>query len=170
MRSGIPARSAAIFASALVIAFCAPNTFAQRASAAPGPFAPLAGSWSGVGAVTLAGGGRERIRCRAVYEVGSDGRDMRQDLRCASDSYRFMLKGDMSVQDGGGVTGRWTEASRNAGGHITGRITDGHLRGLIEGTGFSATVNVQTSGDRQSVSLTSHAEVRSVSINMKRTR
>jgi hypothetical protein len=170
MPSGIPARSAALFASVLAIAFCATNTFAQRAAAAPGPFAPLAGSWSGTGAVTLAGGGREPIRCRAVYNVGGDGRAMRQDLRCASDSYRFTLKGDITVQDGGNITGRWTEATRNAGGHITGRISNGHLRGLIEGTGFSAMVNVQTFGDRQSVSLTSHAEVRSVSINMKRTR
>jgi len=170
MALGIPPRYGAILAGALALAFCAPNTFAQRAAAAPGPFAPLAGSWAGTGAVTLAGGGRESIRCRAVYDVRGDGRDMRQDLRCASDSYRFTLKGDISVQDGGSITGRWTEATRNAGGQITGRITNGHLRGLIEGSGFSATVNVQTSGDRQVVSFTSHAEVRSVSISMKRTR
>jgi len=38
-----------------------------------GPFAGLIGSWSGAGFIKLANGQRERLRCRANYNVGENG-------------------------------------------------------------------------------------------------
>ena len=130
----------------------------------------MAGVWSGSGAVTMANGGRERIRCRATYDVGGDGRAMRQSLRCASDSYQFSLSGNLGVREGGELFGNWTESTRNAGGSVTGRVRDGQIRGMIEGGVFSAMVSVNTSGDSQSVSLTSQGDVRSVAITLRRGR
>ena len=141
------------------------QALAQRGG---GPFAGLEGTWSGGGVVTMRDGGRERIRCRAEYDVGSAGRQLRQTLRCASDSYRFTLVGDIEAGEGGNLTGTWTEASRNAGGRVTGRATDGRIRGMIEGTGFSGAISVATRGDRQSVSLTSQQQVRDVNISLRK--
>ena len=38
-----------------------------------GPFAGMAGNWSGGGTVTLDDGSSERLRCRATYAVGAGG-------------------------------------------------------------------------------------------------
>ncbi|MFN3892180.1 MAG: hypothetical protein ACK4MV_17430 [Beijerinckiaceae bacterium] len=149
----------------------APQAFAQRASAsASGPFAGLTGAWSGGGTVTLANGGRERIRCRAHYDVGGEGRAIRQSLRCASDSYRFNLSGDMRVRGNGDIEGSWREGSRSAAGSITGVAREGHISGMIQGSGFAAQVSVRTRGDSQQVSMSSQGDVRNVSINLRRAR
>lgn len=146
----------------------APQSLAQRAVAASGPLKGLNGSWSGSGAVTLANGERERIRCRAAYDVRADGAGLRQTLDCASDSYRFSLKGDMQVDSGGAIAGSWTESTRNAGGSMSGQARDGSINGMIEGAGFSGALSVTTHGDRQSLSLLSHGEVRQVAITLRR--
>lgn len=147
------------------------HAFAQRASAAAsGPFAGMSGDWRGGGAVTLASGDRERIRCRAKYNVGGDGRAVRQTLTCASDSYRFSLNGDMRVRANGEIEGSWSEGSRNAAGSITGVARNGQISGMIQGTGFAAQVSVRTRGDNQQVSLASQGDVRTVSINLRRAR
>ena len=146
----------------------APQSLAQRAVAASGPLKGLNGSWSRSGAVTLASGERERIRCRAAYDVRADGSGLRQTLDCASDSYRFSLKGDMQVDSGGAIAGSWTESTRNAGGSMTGLARDGSINGMIEGAGFSGALSVTTHGDRQSLSLLSHGEVRQVAITLRR--
>lgn len=155
----------------ILVAACGSQTLAQRASAATGgPFAELTGTWVGSGAVTLSNGGRERIRCRASYTVGGNGYSLRQALNCASDSYRFSLRGDMRVQDGGDLVGSWSDASRSAAGSITGRVRNGNINGMIQGTGFAAQVSVRTKGDRQQVSLSSQGDVRDVSISLRKTR
>lgn len=155
----------------MFVAACASQTLAQRASAATGgPFAELNGTWAGSGAVTLSNGGRERIRCRASYTVAGNGYSLRQALNCASDSYRFSLRSDMRVQDGGNLVGNWSDASRSNAGSITGRVRNGNINGMIQGTGFAAEVSVRTSGDRQQVSLSSQGDVRDVSVNLRRTR
>src|SRR4051794_30368638 len=55
---------------------CAAVAFFMACLAAPagyaqsgGPYAGMAGKWSGGGTVTLDDGSHERIRCRAIYDV-----------------------------------------------------------------------------------------------------
>src|SRR4051812_27401464 len=43
-----------------------------------GPFAGMAGAWSGGGTITLDDGSNERIRCRATYAVGAGGNGLNQ--------------------------------------------------------------------------------------------
>jgi hypothetical protein len=143
------------------------ETLAQRASGS-GPFAQLNGAWTGAGTMTRSDGGRERIRCRADYNVGGDGRSMQQALRCASDSFRFSLSGNMRVRANGEIEGSWREGSRNTGGSITGVARDGQISGMIDGTGFAAQVSVRTRGQSQQVSLETQGEIRAVSINLRR--
>src|SRR5476651_2231160 len=78
-----------------------------------GPFAGLAGVWSGSGTVTLDDGSTERIRCRATYAVGGGGTGLNQSLTCASDSYRFNLSSNV-VANGGSLSGTWRDAAATA--------------------------------------------------------
>ena len=48
----------------------------QGHAAPAGPFTGMAGSWSGVGSLTMANGAQERMRCRANYQVGGNGSEM----------------------------------------------------------------------------------------------
>ena len=76
---------------------------AAPAFAQTGPFAPLAGTWSGEGTITTSNGGGERIRCRARYTIAEGGRAFQQALTCASDSYKFEISSHVET-DGTKVT------------------------------------------------------------------
>ena len=47
-----------------------PLIVAGEAWAASGPFAGMAGSWTGGGTLTMSDGQRERLRCRAADAAG----------------------------------------------------------------------------------------------------
>ena len=57
-----------------------------------GPFAGFDGSWSGNGTGPLSNGTTEHIRCKADYKVTATGMGLKQNLHCASDSYKFDLE------------------------------------------------------------------------------
>jgi hypothetical protein len=125
----------------LVAAACASlavsgfNANAQPAAA--GGFARLAGTWSGTGTISLANGTDERIRCRVYYNVDTTGTNLRQTLRCASDSYRLDVDSNL-VDAGGSVSGSWSETTRNVAGDFTGRTQAGTISGAIAGPAFTA--------------------------------
>jgi hypothetical protein len=157
-----PMRRAAISAALLL---------ASAAHAETGPFTGLAGSWSGGGTVALAGGPKERITCRANYAVGGGGANLRQSLRCASDSYRFDLTSDVQDQ-GGQLTGTWSEASRNVQGALFGQAQGGgRLQVSVNGPGFVANVSLITQGDRQTVTVNAQGnESAGASITLNRSK
>jgi hypothetical protein len=121
---------------------------------AAGPFLSMAGTWSGVGTATTAAGRRERLRCRADYDVGSGGDDVRVNLRCASDSYRFDLSGSVAHR-AGTVTGTWQETTRNAAGTIEGRVRGDQISAAARGNTFSADLSLTTRGSQQVVGIRS---------------
>jgi hypothetical protein len=138
--------------------------------AEPGPFSGLAGSWSGSGTVALAGGPRERIRCRAHYTVGGGGNSLQQSLRCASDSYRFDLSSNVRAQ-GGQISGNWSESSRNIQGVLFGQAQPGRIYVNVTGPGFAANLSLATHGDRQSVTINSAgAQPAGASITLSRSK
>jgi hypothetical protein len=152
-------------ASVLVVAFPAG---AQRARSEP--FAALRGTWSGTGTVTLSNGSNERIRCRAAYAPEDGGSRLRSNLRCASDSYRFDLISEVT-NNGGPISGRWVETTRNAAGVISGTAREDLIQVSVEGGFFTASLTLVTRGDRQSVSIVSPAsELKQVSITLRKGR
>jgi hypothetical protein len=140
---------------------------ASASLAQTSPFAGFAGNWSGKGTVTLTDGSKENIRCRASYRVNVTGTALKQNLRCASDSYQFDLSSDV-VSDGDRLTGNWSEASRNLFGSVRGRASGGEIEVFVEAAGFAANLSLRTRGNKQSVSITSKGEIRNVSITMTR--
>jgi hypothetical protein len=147
----------------LLLALCTPP---DHALGAAGPFATMAGSWSGGGMLTMANGTQERLRCRASYSPAGDGNNLHLSLQCASDSYNFNLAGDVENR-GGAISGSWSESSRNASGTISGRASGDSIEAVARGDSFSAGISLMTQGNRQSVTLTPQGtDVRSVSVTL----
>jgi hypothetical protein len=130
-----------------------------------GPFAGFDGAWSGNGTVALSDGTTERIRCKADYKVNGSGLGLKQNLHCASDSYKFDLSSDVTSQ-GDRISGNWSEASRNIFGNLQGTAGGGQIEVFVEAAGFAANLTLRTNGNRQTVQINSKGEIRGVTITM----
>lgn len=137
------------------------------AQADPGPFSAYGGSWSGNGTITTSNGS-ERIRCRASYAVDSTGVSLRQNMTCASDSYKFQVISDI-IARGAQLSGTWSEVTRGANGVLSGSVSGGHFRASVSGGGFSAGFNVDATPARQNVTITPHGtDVSRVSVVLQK--
>jgi hypothetical protein len=152
-------------AVAVTLSLAASSSHAQAAS---GPFADFEGAWSGTGTISMSNGANERIRCRASYQITEAGRLLSQDLRCASDSYKFELQATVAHQ-GGAISGSWNETTRSVVGTISGRISGGTIRAVATAPAVSANLALETRGNSQSVTIQSPgSEVSEVSITLRR--
>jgi hypothetical protein len=157
-----------IAGAALAIVLSGGHAGAQPAEPLIKPFEGMAGTWTGTGVVTLSGGDKERIRCRVTYAVSEGANRVEQDLRCASDSYKFELNADISNVNGY-VAGRWSERTQRTSGTISGRVRPGSIEALAETSGFAAFFTMITRGDQQTVKIESKsAEVTDVTITLRR--
>jgi hypothetical protein len=145
-------------------AFFVTSTAVAHAQAS-GPFAGMAGNWSGGGTVTLDDGSRERLRCRANYGVSGNG--MTMVLTCASDAYKFDLRSSV-VSEGGNVSGTWSETSRNVGGNIEGRGGAGTFQVVASAAGFNANISLRTAGNRQSIAIRADSIFRGADISLSK--
>ena len=130
-----------------------------------GPFAGFDGAWSGTGPVSLSDGSTERIRCKADYKVNGTGMALKQALHCASDSYKFYLTSDVTL-NGDRISGNWSEASRNIFGNLQGTAGNGTIEVFVEANGFAANLTLKTNGTKQTVQISSKGEIRGVNITM----
>jgi hypothetical protein len=150
--------------TALVVALSS-SAGAQRVA---GVFEVMSGQWTGEGTVRMTGGGSERIRCRATYRVHSGGSTLRQELLCASDSYKFQVTSDL-VQSAETISGQWVETTRNVSGSITGQVSGNLIQARVQGGAFVASFAVSTIGDRQAVTIAPQGiDVTEVAITMSR--
>jgi hypothetical protein len=128
-----------------------------------GPFAGFDGNWSGTGTVSLSNGSVENIRCKADYKVM--GLNLKQNLHCASDSYKFDLSSDVT-SNGDRISGNWSERSRNIFGNLQGTAGGGQIEVFVEAAGFAANLTLRTTGTKQTVQISSKGEIRGVNITM----
>jgi hypothetical protein len=129
------------------------------------PFAGFDGAWSGTGTVSLADGTNEHLRCKADYKVNNAGLGLKQNLHCASDSYKFDLSSDVK-SEGDRISGSWSEASRNIYGNLSGTAGGGQIDVFVEAAGFAANLTLRTNGTKQVVQISSKGEIRGVNITM----
>jgi hypothetical protein len=132
-----------------------------------GPFAGLAGNWSGGGSVALDDGSSERIRCRATYAVGAGGNALNLTLTCASDSYKFSFTSNVVAQ-GGALSGTWSESTRGVSGSLEGRGSNGNFQVIASAAGFTANLTLRTSGNKQSVVIKAESQFRGATISLSR--
>ena len=150
-----------------VVTLFAASLFSSPSHAQSGPFAGLAGNWSGSGTVTLDDGSSEKIRCRASYAVGNGGSGLNQTLTCASDSYRFNLSANVTAQ-GAALSGTWSESSRNINGLIEGHGGNGNFEVVASAPAFSAHISLTTRGNKQSVVIKAESQFKGASISLSR--
>ena len=137
----------------------------SESKAQSGPFAPLAGTWSGGGVVTLDDGSTERIRCRAKY--APVGPTMEMSLTCASDAYKFNLGANVKAE-GGAIAGTWTETSRNISGALQGKGSGGNYELVASTAGFNSNISLKTSGNKQSVRMRADSQFRGADITLSK--
>ena len=153
-----------IFAAVTLFAVSA---FGSPSHAQSGPFAGMAGAWSGGGTLTLDDGSSERIRCRATYAVGDNGTGLNQSLVCASDSYKFDLRSNV-IASAGSLSGTWSEASRGVSGSLAGHGSAGTFQVVASAPGFNANISLTTRGNKQSVVIRTESTLRNASISLSR--
>jgi hypothetical protein len=131
------------------------------------PFHALSGTWSGGGTITMANGAKERIRCRAHYDVNGSGSAVDLRLRCAGDSFTFELQSNVGYQDGM-VSGTWSETTRRVGGNLEGNARGNRISVRVSGV-ISALLAVSTNANQQSISIEAPGtEMAAVAISMSR--
>jgi hypothetical protein len=135
--------------------------------ASSSPFTAMSGSWAGSGTITTSNGNKERIRCRAKYDVDGAGSSLDLTLRCASDSYTFVLQSN-ATHSNGAVSGTWSETTRGVGGNIEGSAQGNAMSLRVSGV-ISATLGVSTNANQQSISIQAPGtELQSVAISLNR--
>jgi hypothetical protein len=120
------------------------------------PFALMAGTWSGGGMIDLTNDIHEKLRCRATYTYNQASSGLALAIRCASDNYKFELTSNV-VERGGQISGSWNETAYGVSGSITGRVNGGRIQAVAKGDSFTASLSVNTNGNRQSVTITPQA-------------
>lgn len=139
---------------------------------AAGLFAGMEGAWRGDGSIAWSTGETERMRCNAKYEVENDGNRIVQELTCATDSTRLVIKSTITFNpDAGAITGSWSETSYGINGFVTGTASSNSVKAMVKSRDnrFRARVTVVTKGSAQTVSIVPEGiDVTEVSVALKR--
>ncbi len=154
----------------LVAAFLAAAALQSGEAYAGSALRPLAGYWLGSGIISMKNGTHERIRCRGSYAISDAGDALNQSLLCASDSYKFNVRSNVSETADGILRGSWAETTRNANGQLVGRIGGLRIVANVQGVGFTAAISIVTRGRTQSVSITptGGTDVVGVTVSMRK--
>jgi hypothetical protein len=121
-------------------------------SAAEGPFANLAGRWSGQGRLGFAEGKTENITCRATYFVSEDTNKLEQNIRCASAGAKVEIKSAL-VHAEGKLSGTWSELIYSKSGELSGEITKSGFKINVKGDDLNATMDIIVRGTKQLVEV-----------------
>jgi predicted methyltransferase MtxX (methanogen marker protein 4) len=142
-------------------------------AAADGLFSGMEGAWKGDGSIAWSTGETERMRCTAKYKVEKEGNRITQNLTCATDSTRLIIKSTITFNpDAGAITGDWSETSYGINGYVSGTASTGSVKALVKSTDnrFNARVTVVTRGSDQTVSIVPQGiDVTEVSVKLRRT-
>lgn len=151
---------------AAILLFASTLTQAQ----APAPFAGFSGNWTGGGDIAMAGGAREKVRCKAEYSVPPSGEALHISINCASDSYKVQVVSNVVAAADGTLSGTWKELTRQADGGVTGRIAGpGQIQASLEGTVYGIQLSVTTKANLQAITIQSQGtDVQSVHIQMRK--
>jgi hypothetical protein len=135
----------------------------------PTAFRVFMGSWTGTGTLWHKNGAAERIRCQAAYVAGAAD-SMRQTLSCSSSSTSFNLVTTVADQ-GGDLTGDWTESTHGARGTFKGRVGGGIIQGTARGPGFAAGISIAAKGGKQAVRIKAQGgDIDHLEMNLTRAR
>lgn len=126
---------------------------AQNANAIPKVISQLEGSWRGSGVASPSKGARERISCRATYDVV--GPNIRQSINCAGADYRINVRGRLSIK-GATISGSWQESHFNYSGGASGTVRGDTIFLRIRGVNFNGRATMKVSSRGQTVTVSQY--------------
>lgn len=128
-------------------------------------FEPLLGSWGGSGTYKLQDGTSEKLKCDAYY-TGS-GSQLGIAVRCQGQKNKIEMRSKLSAS-GTALSGNWEERTYNAGGNVTGKLTDTKLSLVIAG-GVAGSMTVTYDRTKQNVAIaTEGIPLKSVTVSLSR--
>jgi hypothetical protein len=92
---------------------------------------------------------------------------MSMSLICASDAYKFNLTANV-VDQGGAVTGQWSETSRGITGSLSGHGGGGNFQVTAVTAGFNAGITLRTAGNKQSVAIRADSQFKAANISLSK--
>lgn len=156
------------FATAVVAVTMVLVSLSSSPVAAQGAFASFNGAWRGSGNVTLSGGQKERLTCKAYYNPKDGGAALGIALTCSSQANKIELRASLN-SSGNKVSGSWEERAFNSSGSITGKAGGNEINLSISGT-LRGTMSISTGGSSQRVNIrTDGTGFKSVSLSLSRT-
>src|SRR6185437_5328244 len=109
------------------------SNWAPASAQEPSPFAKVAGRWLGEGRLGIRDGPTENVKCRVTYIVSEQGAQVRQTIRCATESGSVEVQSTVTHASGV-LTGTWKELSRDWSGELTGSVTANGFKVAVKGT------------------------------------
>jgi hypothetical protein len=94
----------------------------------------------------------ENVKCRVTYVVPEHARQVRQTIRCASESGSVEVQSTV-VYASGVLSGTWKELSRNMSGEVTGRITPAGFKIAIKGSEINANMDIVVKDAKQIIEI-----------------
>jgi hypothetical protein len=116
------------------------------------PFQKLEGRWLGEGRLGMRDGVTENVKCRVTYFVPEHARQVRQTIRCASESGSVEVQSTV-VYASGALSGTWKELSRNMSGDVSGRITPTGFKLAIKGSELNANMDIVVKDAKQIIEI-----------------
>lgn len=104
-------------------------------------FAPLLGWWKGQGRLGFQEGQTENVTCRATYKLGDVPTKLEQNIRCATSSGKVEIVSHVT-NNGGELSGTWTERIYNLVGDLSGAITERGYRVSVTGSDVGAEMEI----------------------------
>jgi len=72
------------------------------------------------------------------------------------------------VDQGGAVTGTWSESTRNISGTLQGRGAGGSFDVVASTAGFNGNISLRTAGAKQSIGIRADSQFRAAAISLSR--
>ncbi len=145
------ARPHALLAFMLALLLAGQNAALAAADDAS-PFDKLAGRWVGEGRLGVRNSPSETVKCRVTYFVEEGGNQLRQRIRCATQSGSIEVASTVTYA-GGKLAGTWKELTRDWSGNITGTIHPHGFKVAVKGANLDANMDIVVRGERQIIEI-----------------
>ena len=145
------ARSRTMAAFMLALLLAGQNAALAAADDAS-PFDKLAGRWVGEGRLGIKDTANETVKCRVTYFVQEGGNQLRQSIRCASQSGSIEVASTVT-HTGGTLTGSWKELTREWSGELTGTVNPNGFKVAVRGENLSANMDIIVKDARQIIEI-----------------
>ncbi len=110
------------------------------------------GYWSGYGTIHTTSGEKEKLKCKATYFLDDNGVDLKQNLRCASESYSIKARSKYHT-DGKSITGNWIEETFEIKGNVTGNAKGNKMQLSVRGQHVNAEMSIVVKKCSQNIEI-----------------